>query len=105
MAVIEAEPCKDNQCLLVQEIDGKWRGPGWIKRYELVPGARRLKLVFMAPGLRGENAVLVEFEAKAGRTYLIRTSADYAGMKWRPEVFDAETREVVSRYVGTAPTY
>lgn len=27
IAVIEAEPCKNNQCLLIQEIDGKWRGP------------------------------------------------------------------------------
>lgn len=105
IAVIEAEPCKNHQCLLVQEIDGKWRGPGWIQRYELVPGKRTLKLVFMAPGVHGKRALLVEFEAQAGRTYVIRENANFAAMQWNPEVVDTGTQEVVSRQVGTAFAY
>lgn len=105
IAVIEAEPCKNNQCLLVQEIDGKWRGPGWIKRYELLPGTRKLKLVFMAPGVQGQKAILVEFDARAGSTYVIREDANYATMKWNPTVVDVSTQEVVSKQVGTAFAY
>jgi hypothetical protein len=105
IAVIEADPCKDNQCLIVQEIDGKWRGPGWIKRYELLPGTRRLKLLFMAPGVRGRSAVLVEFNAQPGETYIIRENTNYSNMKWRPEVVDVANQQVVSKLIGTAIAY
>jgi hypothetical protein len=106
IAVIEDEPCKNMQCLVIQEIDGKWRGVGWIKRYELVPGTRTFKFVFVAGNrVHGQNAILVQFEAKAGRSYVIRHNANFAAMKWKPEVVDVATHEVVSTEVGTALAY
>jgi hypothetical protein len=105
IAVIEDEPCRNNQCLVIQEIDGKWRGVGWIKRYELVPGTRTLKFVFKAGGAHGQTAILVQFEAKAGRTYVTKHNANYGEMKWKPEVVDVATQEVVSTQVGTAFAY
>jgi len=105
IAVIEDEPCKDKQCLIIQEIDGKWRGVGWIKRYELVPGTRTLKFIFVAGRVHGQTGILVRFEAKAGRNYVIRHNANYGAMKWNPEVVDVATDEVVSTQVGTAFAY
>lgn len=80
-------------------------GPGWIKRYELLPGTRKLKLVFMSPAAQGQNAILVEFDARPGRTYVVREDANYATMKWNPTVVDVSTQEVVSKQVGTASAY
>lgn len=105
IAVIEDEPCKGMQCLVIQEIDGKWRGIGWIKRYELLPGTRTLKFFFEAGGVQGKRAILVQFDAKAGRTYVIAHNANYGTMQWRPEVVDLATHEVVSTQVGTAFAY
>jgi hypothetical protein len=105
IAVIEMDLCKNSQCLIVQEVDGKWRGFGWIERYELLPGVRRLKLIFVAPGVHGSNAILVEFDAQAGRTYTIRENADYAARKWNPVVVDVRSQAVVSKQVGTAFAY
>lgn len=109
IAVIEDEPCKNKQCLVIQEIDGKWRGVGWIKRYELVPGTRTFKFVFVGAGgvygVHGQNAILVQFEAKAGRSYVIRHNANFGAMDWKPEVVDVATHEVVSTQVGTAIAY
>lgn len=105
IAVIESSPCKNDQCLIIQEIDGKWRGPGWFKRYELLPGTRKLKLVYVAPGTRGKNAVLIEFNAQPGGTYVVRENANYSTMKWNPEIVDVATQQVVSKQVGTASTY
>lgn len=102
IAVITAEPCPNHQCLIIQEIDGKSRGVGWFKRYELLPGTRRLELTLMAPGVFSRQAVLVEFDAQAGQTYFIRENANYSSMQWNPEVVNVATRQVVSKQVGTA---
>ncbi len=90
---------------MIQEIDGKWRGIGWFKRYELLPGTRQLKFVLMAPGVYSKDAILVEFDAQPGRTYAIRENANYRAMKWNPEVVDVATQQVVSKQVGTAFRY
>ena len=105
MAVIEAEPCEKLKCLMLQEIDGKWRGVGWFKRYELNPGLRTIKFVYHAPYIRGKTGIVVEFLAEAGHTYGVRANADHNNMTWRPEVFDKATQEVVSRKVGTEFAY
>ncbi|WP_399697674.1 hypothetical protein [Xenophilus sp.] len=105
IAVIIVDPCKDKQCLTIQEVDGKWRGLGSFSRYELLPGTRRLQFIFSAPGVHGTRAIIVEFEAHAGSTYELKSNADLSAMKWRPEVVDAGTGAVVSRPIGTAFPY
>jgi hypothetical protein len=96
IAVITAEPCSNHQCLIIQEIDGKWRGIGWFKRYELLPGLKTLELTFMAPGISAKQVALVAFDAQAGQTYFIRENVNYSAMQWNPEVVNSATREVVS---------
>jgi hypothetical protein len=106
MAVIDVPPCKlFSQCIFIQEIDGKWRGVGSITRYELLPGVRTLKLVFVAPGKRGEDGIIVRFDAQPGKRYAIEGNVSDSNMTWRPEVVNAVTREVVSRNVGVAAVY
>ena len=105
VAVIEAEPCEGMSCLTLQEIDGKFRGVGWFKRYELLPGKRVIKFIFNSPGVASQSGVLVEFEALAGHTYGIHSNANRKNMTWAPEVYDKSNGAVVSKRTGTAPAY
>jgi hypothetical protein len=100
-AVVEME----GSDVIIQEIDGKWRGVGTFKQYELKPGARRLRLLYIGQRVQGTTAIIVEFKAEAGRTYIARSNANPTTMKWSPQVLDARTQEVVSRQVGTATAY
>jgi len=105
IAVIEDEPCEGNNCLILQEIDGKFRGIGWFKRYELMPGKRIIKFIFKAPGVSSQGAVLVEFNAEAGHTYGVRANASSTAMRWSPVVFDKNSGQVVSKPIGAAASY
>ncbi len=105
IAVVEVPPCKNAQCLMIQEVDGKWRGMGMIDRFELMPGRRTLKLVFMAPGVISKNGLLVEFDAMPGRVYTLSTNQNYQTMEWNPELIDATSGVRVGRVVGTAMVY
>jgi hypothetical protein len=105
IAVIESPPCESFQCILIQEVDGKWRGIGWIQRYELIPGKRTLKISFNSPGVRSATALLVEFSAAAGHTYTVRTNQNYSTMKWEPQIIDKNTKEVASKIIGSSIAY
>lgn len=105
MAIIEDEPCQGANCLVIQEIDGKFRGVGLFKRYELMPGKRTLKILYQAPGVTSQGALLVEFEAGAGYRYGIRANASSSAMRWAPEVYDRASGQTVSRIVGTTGAY
>jgi hypothetical protein len=101
IAIINFEPCKNMQCLIVKEVDGKWPGVGWITRYELLPGTRRLTLIFAAGRTHSKSEIIIEFDARAGSTYGLRSNADFSTLKWSPDVVDIATGRVVSRQVGT----
>jgi hypothetical protein len=105
VAVIDTSACEKDQCPIIQEVDDKWRGVGVFKRYNLVPGMRKLKLIFMAGGVTARRAFVLEFRAEPGRTYVMKANANYEFMTWNPEVLDASTKEVVSRPVGFAFAY
>ena len=105
IAVIETDPCEGFRCLAIQEIDGKWRGVGWIKRYELAPGLRNIKFIYNAPGIVSQGAIVVEFIAEPGHTYGIRANAHHGQMTWAPEVFDKSSQLVVSKFVRKAFAY
>lgn len=106
IAVVDVDPCGiGDSCIFFQEIDGKWRGVGSITRYELVPGERVLKVVFVAPGFRGNDGILVKFNARPGGHYLVRGNVDESRRSWSPEIVDAQTHKVVSEKVGAGAVY
>jgi hypothetical protein len=108
VAVIEDDPsCPQLQCLIVRRVDGKWRGIGWFRRYELLPGVRTIEFTFFGfdRSSRGttvsksDSDVVVEFEARPGVTYLMRANVAPDKESWRPEIFEKDSGAVVSHVV------
>lgn len=104
VAVIEVASCGDN-CPVIQEIDGKWRGVGTFKEYEIKPGVRNVKFIYMDAGYSGSRGLIVSFDAKRGAVYGVRANADRSRMMWNPEIVDTSTGQVVSTLVGSAIAY
>jgi hypothetical protein len=105
MSVIEDEPCPSTQCLIILKIDGKRRGPGWLRRYELLPGLRTIEFAFFGLGANGPHMtntystsnIIVEFEARPGAIYLMRSNSDRDSLRWQPEIIEKTSGTVVSR--------
>jgi hypothetical protein len=104
VAVIEVASCGD-ECPIIQEIDGAWRGMGLFKEYEVKPGTRTVKFIYVKGGLSGTHGLIVSFDAKQGEVYGVRANADHSLKKWRPEIIDKATGGVVSSFVGTGFAY
>jgi hypothetical protein len=98
VAVIEDDPCKDNKCLTIKKIDGRERGIGLFKRYELLPGLRRIQLNYSAGYSYSSAEMILEFTAESGHVYKMSANADR--WQWRPEIIDQADQRVVSRMVG-----
>lgn len=105
IATIEVDPCDGANCTIIQEVDNKFRGVGWFKKFELTPGKHSLKILYKAPGITSQGAVIIEFEAKPGVIYGLRPNIDSSSMKWMPEVFEKATNQGVSKFVSTAMAY
>ena len=105
VSIIDTNACEQHGCPIIQEVDDKWRGIGKVNRYELIPGVRKLRLIFMANGVTASRAFVVKFRALPGRTYTMRSNVNYSTMTWNPEVLDAMTQEVVSTRIGFALAY
>jgi hypothetical protein len=106
IAIIKTDPpCDGPYCLIVQEIDGAWRGIGWIRQYELSPGPHTIKFLYAAPYLRGKTAVIVAFTAEPGHMYTARANANFAQLTWKPEIVDEETKRPISTKIGEAEPY
>lgn len=105
ISIIDTNSCQQHGCPIIQEVDDKWRGVGTFKRYELKPGVRKLRLIYMANGVTASRAFVVEFRALPGRTYTMRSNVNFSTMTWNPEVLDGITQEVVSKQVGFALAY
>lgn len=69
ISIIDTNACEQHGCPIIQEVDDKWRGIGKFNRYELIPGVRKLRLIFMANGVTASRAFVVKFRALPGRTY------------------------------------
>lgn len=105
ISIVDTNACQQHGCPIIQEVDDKWRGIGTFKRYELIPGVRKLRLIYMANGVTASRAFVVKFRALPGRAYTMRSNADFSTMTWNPEVLDAITQEVVSKQIGFALAY
>jgi|SRR5277367_5415153 len=102
LAVIDIDlPLDDPQLPILQEVDGKWRGVGILRRYELVPGPHTISFIYAYWFKRSTIAIVDSFRAEAGHTYHIRANADAQRMIWKPEIIDTATGAVVSTQVGT----
>lgn len=104
VATIEMESCAGD-CPVLQEVDGAWRGIGSFKEYEIKPGMRNIKFIYVNGGLSGSRGLILEFEAKKGAVYGVRANADHSLKKWHPEIIDNSTKKVVSKLVGTGFHY
>ena len=96
--------------LIIEQVDGRWRGVGLIKRYELLPGEHSLTVTYSSKGWSSAGKLLIRFNAVAGKTYVIKCLTDlnkdmsfsetlrayFAGGKWTAIVVDAESGTVVS---------
>jgi hypothetical protein len=61
--------------LNILEVDGKHRGNGFFRKYELTPGQHRIKFEWLGIGWRlekGNNIVELEFMAEPGHLYEMR---------------------------------
>jgi hypothetical protein len=61
VAVIEVASCGD-ECPIIQEIDGAWRGMGLFKEYEVKPGTRTVKFIYVKGGLSGTHGLIVSLD-------------------------------------------
>ena len=104
VAVIELASCGDH-CPIIQTIDGKWRGVGAFKEYEIKLGVRNVKFIYRDGGFSGSRGLIVSFDAKRGAIYGVRANADHSRQMWNPEIVDNSTGEVVSTLIGSGIAY
>jgi hypothetical protein len=101
IAIVEVGSVWSNDANIV-EVDGKFRGLGFIHRYELLPGERQLTVEFSNALYKAEN-IVTYFQAEAGKKYSIEAEsvigkgvAYGAAGRWRVVIRDASTREEVN---------
>lgn len=76
--------------VLIEHIDGEWRGVGIISTYTLSPGQHSIGVRTMPP-YRSERYTRY-FVVKPGRHYALKYEYAY-GDRWRYWIVDAETGE------------
>jgi len=103
-AVIQADSC-GNDCPIIQEIDGKWRGFGMIKEYEIASGTRAIKFIYVQGFVNAQTGIIVQLEANKGEIYGIRANADRSSMTWMPEIYNKSTGQIVSKKIGIGFAY
>jgi hypothetical protein len=74
---------------VIEDIDGKWRGVGIIKRYELSPGEHSITVAVNKYGYTG-GKITGWFQAQAGRVYVIDAILDTTAMRWGISITDKE---------------
>jgi hypothetical protein len=88
--------------VVIAEIDGKPRGMGFFRRYELAPGERTLKILLNLPSARSEPVVLT-FPVLAGETYELKYETrrtDFKGGTWRVWIENRRTGHPVASRQG-----
>jgi hypothetical protein len=86
-----------NSPVIVQGIDGRGRGIGFVERYEFLPGPHQLTVVYVQGFDTSVGGLCLEFVALAGRTYALASRQNHSNRTWEAWVLDTETREVASR--------
>lgn len=94
IAVLEHNRSESGGGLIVQKVDGKWRGFGAIQRYELLPGEHTLTIAYFDGVFMGTGKLLVKFNAESGKTYSLRGRSE--GLRWSAAVADKESGAIVS---------
>jgi hypothetical protein len=86
----------------IVEVDGKGRGIGFFRRYELAPGERSLKIELNV-GFTHADPVVLSFVAVAGETYELKYEVhptDRKGGTWGVWVENKQTRKLVASKQG-----
>ncbi len=80
--------------IVVEQVDGRWRGVGVIKTYRLTPGVHSLGVRANVPSHHSLRQVRW-FEVKPGRVYTIQAATDPNGGRWAFWIIDRATGERV----------
>jgi hypothetical protein len=86
--LVHEHPLKSG--VVLEQIDGKWRGIGVFAKYELSPGEHSLLLALNQAFWVGEK-LIVRFPAKAGETYHLENSLDTKMKYWSAWVIESST--------------
>lgn len=95
-AVLKTEPCDGADCLIIFRVDDKPRGVGYIKRYDLRPGIRKITFKYLTPRYTSTHAIVMAFNAEAGHAYRTDLVVDISAMRWYPRIIDIATQRIVS---------
>ncbi|MDQ0038092.1 hypothetical protein J2W30_005879 [Variovorax boronicumulans] len=89
------------------EVDGKHRGAGFFRRYELTPGAHSITVALnLGLGFSAKSQLLT-FEAKASEVYDLKYEIKNTGYNtgtWRVWIEEKATGRVISAMDGQART-
>lgn len=100
IAVLESQGASFSDAIIIEFVDGKWRGVGNFTRYELTPGYHEIGSTYSdGRGLSSKKVLYVGFVAEAGHTYSIRANAEPQELRWHPEIVDQQTGAVVGKIV------
>jgi hypothetical protein len=94
IAVLEHQKATSGPGLIIEQVDGKWRGIGRFERYELAAGEHTLTVAYFDGFLMGTSKLLVTFTAVGGKTYTLKGSSE--GWKWSAAVAEKESGTIVS---------
>lgn len=86
----------------VVEVDGRHRGVGFFRRYELSPGAHSMRVDLNVPGA-STKSVTLNFVAAAGGLYEVKYEirrTDAFGGTWRVWIEDAKSGQAVDSKQG-----
>ncbi len=94
LAILETkiEGCSD--CIYVSDIDGKSRGYGYYKTYELIPGERSITVYGNSQLGFAKNATDIVFNAEAGKIYYLNLVSANNGY-WIASINDKQTKKQV----------
>jgi len=95
IGILEHAPIGSNTGMIIEDVDGKWRGAGLIKRYELLPGEHSITCTLRNP-LMTSKKVTVYFKVQAGKRYIAQDV--HKGGKWGIVILDKSNGKIVSYY-------
>ena len=95
IGILEHSPIGSNTGMIIEDVDGKWRGAGLIERYELLPGEHSITCTLRNP-LMTSKKVTTYFKVEAGKRYIAQDV--HKGDKWGVVVLEKNSGQIVSYY-------
>ena len=86
--------------IVIEQIDGRWRGTGLINTYRLSPGKHSMGVRVNLPFYRSDKVVRW-IDVKPGGRYSVEAATDVEAERWGFWVVDSGTRKRVD-YEGAA---